>query len=85
MAEAPKPAPRSRPARKPRKPAARQHYGRQHGHLREQVLKKRPVCEWPGCYRFSEHAHHLVYPATTPADYMALCAYHHQEIHRPHK
>lgn len=59
------------PARESRRPT-RSDYGTQHQKLREIVLAENPFCV--RCrVRFSCHAHHLKYPATSTADYEALC------------
>lgn len=55
-------------------------YGVHHQRTRAYLLKTRPLCEVKaeGCTGFSQEAHHLVYPATGPDDYLAVCrACHH--------
>lgn len=55
-------------------------YGTIHQKLRQQVLDNNPFCV--RCrVRFSEHAHHLVYPATCEAEYEALCKICHSAEH----
>lgn len=60
------------PARESSHRPTRSDYGTLHRRLREQVLNDNPFCV--RCrQRFSEHAHHVHYPATSVDDYEALC------------
>ncbi len=63
---------------------AERDYGSNHERYRTQVMQEHPLCQYRGtdCTGFSEHAHHLVRPATGPESYMAVCEKCHQEIHR---
>lgn len=55
-------------------------YDRGHRSMRQQLLALHPVCQH--CNReFSEHAHHLRYPARSLDDYQALCSTCHSRHH----
>jgi hypothetical protein len=65
----------------PMKNPPRPQYGSDHQRLRELVLDRNPICQH--CDKaFSVHAHHLRYPATSTADYRAVCRACHDEIHK---
>lgn len=60
--------------------AYRRGYDSRHRKLRLEVLALSPVCQI--CKeRFSEHAHHLRYPAASVDDYQALCGRCHMRLH----
>ncbi|VTR94077.1 unnamed protein product [Gemmata massiliana] len=55
-------------------------YGRMHQDLRRELLATFPVCQH--CQtEFSQHAHHLRYPALSLSDYLALCESCHGRLH----
>lgn len=68
------------PARESSHRPTRSDYGNLHRKLRQQVLDTNPFCV--RCkVRFSEHAHHLVYPAVGVESYEALCKVCHNLEH----
>jgi hypothetical protein len=72
------------PGKNPARPSSyrptRSDYGTQHKKLRELVLANNPFCQKCGV-EFACHAHHLVYPATSVTDYLALCTGCHYAEH----
>ncbi len=81
MAELPPKAPLMKPTAKaaPKKTTTDRDYGTLHQKLRKLVLQARPMCEHKGtgCTGWSTIAHHLRRPATSTADYQAVCRHCH--------
>ena len=58
-------------------------YGWQWQQLRKEILKRDPICRWPGCRERSVHVDHIVSKrrggSEDPMNLQGLCATHHSE------
>lgn len=81
MPNKPKRAKPIKTAESPRRAkTAERGYDRRHVKLRAMLLRLFPICQT--CQAaFSQHAHHLRYPAETLNDYASLCEACHQKHH----